>query len=133
MRRRHGALFLAAALWLFLLLISERPVIGGIVLFALMVALLAGGAWYQGLETIRALVCRTRLTIAGILSDGRPRSRNEIAEEAGRQIGPLRFPPVRWLHLPDRALDAMTRRGLLTLSDGRYSAARPDLRDAALK
>jgi hypothetical protein len=119
-------LLLAAALWLLLFLISERPDIGGITLVAFTVALLAGGAWHQSLETIRALRRRTRLTIAGFLSDGRPRARDEIVEGILRRIPRLRFPPLRWLHLHRQDLDEMTRESVLTLSDGVYSAARLD-------
>jgi hypothetical protein len=89
----------------------------------MMLALLAGGLWWQTAEQVRGLQGRTRLVIAAILGDGRPRSRDEITRELRLQLPPLRVLPLRWLNLPERALAEMTRQGILVLTGDKYTAA----------
>jgi hypothetical protein len=119
-----GAGVLAAALFLLLLLISNKPDASGLFLLAILAVLGAGAMWWQAIAMIRALNHRTRLTVARILSDGRPREPREIDREVLRQMASLRYPPLRWFHFPSRALSEMTHRGVLERIAGRYSAAK---------
>jgi hypothetical protein len=109
--------------FLALLLLSEKPDVAGLAPLAIVLALLAGGLFWQAAELVRTLRRRTRLAIARILSDGRPRDRDELVRELCLRLRPLRSPPLRWLHLPDRALREMTQQGLLAMVAGKYTAA----------
>ena len=92
-------------------------------LLVVMLAVVLAGLWWQSVKAIDALHHRVRLSIARLMSDGHARSGEEIRGALLAAMRPLGDPPLRWLHLPERALSEMTRQGMLVLSAGRFTAA----------
>ena len=102
-RHRILAVVLVITAFLLLDLMSQEPVISGLFLLAFTGAGMAGVLWWGGREATRTMRRRTRLVIAKILSDGRPRNREEPVHEVRRRVVPLRHAALRWLRIEDRA------------------------------
>ena len=133
-RQRHNGgttsrgvrtVLLGVGLFLVLTVVSQKPDVAGLGLFALVAALLVATAWWQTRESVHSLRRRTCLAIAALLSDGRPRDRREISAALRRVIPSLNYPPLRWLHVEDQSLEEMSQRGLLVLHNGRHAIKPP--------
>jgi len=120
-KRKLGAGLLLVAAATALATASRWPAVSGFAFVALLLLGLVASEVAHVRQSVTNARRSARLTLAQVMSDGRPRTRQEAVLELRRLVRALRRPPLRWLRLEDDALTELTRSGLLEARAGRYA------------